>query len=104
MRIDIDFRQCHAFIFGGTTGIDLGIAAAFVRSGAKVSVASRKRENVDAALASLTELGGPVHGLCADVRDFDAVGAAFADAARRFGPIDALVSGAAGNFLCEARP
>lgn len=103
MQIDIDFSQRHAFVFGGTTGINFGIAEAFARSGAKISVASRKRENVEAAVAALAKLGASVHGVCADVRDVDAVGAAFDDAVRRFGPIDALISGAAGNFLCEAR-
>ncbi|MFT3720282.1 SDR family oxidoreductase [Pseudorhodoferax sp.] len=102
MRMDIDFQGRHVFVFGGTTGINFGIAQAFARCGARVSVASRKRENVDAALAVLAAQGAQTHGVCADVRDFDAVGAAFEDAAQRFGPIDALVSGAAGNFLCPA--
>ncbi|WP_179405310.1 SDR family oxidoreductase [Burkholderia guangdongensis] len=107
MQLDIDFSGRHVFVFGGTTGINFGIAQAFVRCGANVSVASRKRENVDAALAALAGQGAQVHGAqvhgaCGDVRDFDAVGAAFDGAASRFGPIDALISGAAGNFLCEA--
>lgn len=98
----IDFQGRHVFVFGGTTGINFGIAQAFACRGARVSVASRKRENVDAALATLAAQGAQAHGVCADVRDFEAVGAAFQDAVDRFGPIDALVSGAAGNFLCPA--
>ena len=100
--MNIDFQGRHVFVFGGTTGINFGIAQAFARCGAQVSVASRQRENVDAALATLAAQGAQAHGVCADVRDFEAVGAAFEDAVRRFGPIDALVSGAAGNFLCPA--
>ncbi|WP_198971943.1 SDR family oxidoreductase [Xylophilus sp. ASV27] len=102
MQMNIDFQGRHVFVFGGTTGINFGIAQAFGRCGARVSVASRQRENVDAALATFAAQGAQAQGLCADVRDFDAVGAAFQDAARRFGPIDVLVSGAAGNFLCTA--
>ncbi|RQS71642.1 SDR family NAD(P)-dependent oxidoreductase [Burkholderia sp. Bp8963] len=102
MQIDIDFSGRHVFVFGGTTGINFGIAAAFARCGANVSVASRKRENVDAAVAALAGPRAQAHGVCADVRDFEAVGAAFDDAVRRFGPIDVLISGAAGNFLCDA--
>ena len=90
-------------MFGGTTGINFGIADAFARRHAKVTVASRKAENVNAALAQLARHGTPVHGVCADVRDFDAVGSAFAEGVQRFGPIDVLVSGAAGNFLCAAK-
>lgn len=102
MQMNIDFKEHHVFVFGGTTGINLGIAQAFARCGADVSVASRKQENVDAALSALAVQAGRVHGVCADVRDFDAVGAALADAVLCFGPIDVLVSGAAGNFLCPA--
>jgi NAD(P)-dependent dehydrogenase (short-subunit alcohol dehydrogenase family) len=108
MRMDLDFTGRHVFVFGGTTGINFGIAQAFARCGAHVSVASRKRENVDAALARLADMAreeglkGRAQGFCADVRDFDAVGTALADAAVRRGAIDVLVSGAAGNFLCPA--
>ncbi|MHA7685506.1 SDR family oxidoreductase [Cupriavidus sp. PET2-C1] len=103
MQVNLDFKGRHVFVFGGTTGINFGIAEAFARQGASVTVASRKRENIEAACEQLAKLGGAVHGVCADVRDFDAVGQAFADSVQRFGPIDVLISGAAGNFLCEAK-
>ncbi len=103
MQVNLDFSGRHVFVFGGTTGINFGIAQAFARQGASVTVASRKQENVDAAERHLAEFGGPVLGVCADVRDFDAVGRAFAEAVERFGPVDVLISGAAGNFLCEAK-
>lgn len=103
MQIDLDFKGKHVFVFGGTTGINFGIAQAFARQGADVTVVSRKVDNVNAAVEQLTSLGARVYGGCADVRDFDAVGKVFADAASRFGPIDVLISGAAGNFLCEAK-
>ena len=103
MQVDLDFKDRHVFVFGGTTGINFGIAQAFARQGASVTVASRKQENVDAACKQLAEYGGRVHGVCADVRDFDAVGRALGESVERFGAIDALISGAAGNFLCEAK-
>ncbi|MES2537599.1 MAG: SDR family oxidoreductase [Pseudomonadota bacterium] len=103
MQVDFDFSGKHVFVFGGTTGINFGIAQAFARQGAAVTVASRKPDNVAAAVAALKESGAQVHGVCADVRDFDAVGRAFEESVERFGLLDALVSGAAGNFLCEAR-
>ncbi|MGF6604314.1 NAD(P)-dependent dehydrogenase (short-subunit alcohol dehydrogenase family) [Paraburkholderia sp. GAS448] len=102
MQIDIDFGKSHVFVFGGTSGINYGIAEAFARRSAYVSVSSRKRENVDASVATLAGHRSQVRGMCADVRDFDAVGAAFDDAVSQFGPIDVLISGAAGNFLCDA--
>ena len=103
MQINLDFTGRHAVVFGGTTGINLGIAQAFARQLANVTVVSRKLENVQTACASLRDLGARAHGVCADVRDFDAVGRALDEAARQFGPVDALISGAAGNFLCEAK-
>ncbi|GHC85363.1 short-chain dehydrogenase [Pseudorhodoferax aquiterrae] len=103
MQIDLDYTGRHVVVFGGTTGINFGIAQAFARQRARVTVASRKQDNVDAAVASLREAGGEVLGVVADVRDFAAVGAAFAQSVERFGPIDVLVSGAAGNFLCAAQ-
>lgn len=103
MQVNFDFSGQHVLVFGGTTGINFGIAAAFARQGANVTVASRKQQNVDAACTELAKYGGQVHGVCADVRDFDAVGRAFEESVARFGPVDTLISGAAGNFLCEAK-
>lgn len=103
MQIDFNFSGKHVVVFGGTTGINFGIAQAFARQGAAVTVVSRKPDNVAAATATLEQSGGRVFGACADVRDIDAVGRAFDEAVARFGAIDVLVSGAAGNFLCEAK-
>jgi NAD(P)-dependent dehydrogenase (short-subunit alcohol dehydrogenase family) len=103
MQINLEFADRHVVVFGGTTGINLGIAKAFARQGAKVTVVSRKRENVSDACAALAEYGGQVNGVCADVRDFEAVGQGLAASVAVFGDIDVLVSGAAGNFLCEAK-
>ena len=98
MNVKFDFSDRHAMVFGGTTGINFGIAQGFAAAGAKVSVASRKQANVDAAVAAL---GGTAFGATTDVRDDESVAAALAQAAARHGPIDVLVSGAAGNFLAE---
>lgn len=103
MQVNFDFKGRHVVVFGGTTGINFGIAQAFARQGADVTVASRKHENVEHARSELAKFGGRVHGVCADVRDFEAVGQAFAQSVERFGPIDVLLSGAAGNFLSEAK-
>ena len=103
MQIDIDFTDRHVFVFGGTTGINFGIADAFARQGAKVTVASRKSDNVQTAIEKLAKHKTPTHGVCADVRDFDSVGRAFEESVQRFGPIDVLISGAAGNFLCASK-
>lgn len=88
-----------AFLAGATSGINLGIAGRFVELGARVFVISRRPERVEAAVASL---GPNAAGRPADVRDFEAVETAVQDCVNRWGTIDIVVSGAAGNFLARA--
>lgn len=97
----MNHRDKVVFIAGGTTGINLGIAEAFVGAGARVAVLSRKQENVDAALQVLNRQG-PAIGFACDVRDYDAVAAALLSTVEQWGPIDVVVSGAAGNFVAAA--
>ena len=95
MQINLEFHGRHAVVFGGTTGINFGIANAFAAQGADVTVVSRRPENVSNAVEQLAVHGHRVSGTCADVRDFDAVGRALSETVSRFGPVDVLVSGAA---------
>ena len=94
----------NAFIAGGTSGINLGIAKTLAAAGARVAVLSRSQEKVDAAVAELNALSGAddCRGFAADVRDYDAVADALGQTAESFGPLDIVVSGAAGNFLAPA--
>lgn len=103
MRARFDYGGCAVMVVGGTSGINLGIAGAFADAGARVGVASRRREKVDAAVAVLSREGRPAFGAVFDVRDADAVEAGIAGFAAESGPIDVLVSGAAGNFPALAR-
>lgn len=88
-----------AFVAGGTSGINLAIAAAYAAHGAKVAVLSRKPEKVAAAA---TSIGHGAIGFAADVRDYASVEAAMKAAAEAMGPLDIIVSGAAGNFVAPA--
>ena len=97
------FCHQHVFVAGGSSGINLGIAKAFARAGAHVVVMSRSADKVAQAAAELEALGAQALGLSADVRDPAAVQAALEQAHARFGPIDVLVSGAAGNFIAPAK-
>ena len=97
-----DFRGRTVFIAGGSSGINLSIAEAFARRGARVGIASRSPERVAAAVERLRSHGGRAEGWSADVRDAESIGAALAAAHEAFGPIDVLVSGAAGNFVAPA--
>ena len=102
MMATFDYTGRTVFVAGGTSGINLGIAKAFAAAGAQVGVGSRSQDKVDAAVA---ELAGaePARGYVFDVRDPAAVAAALDAFAADAGPIDVLVSGAAGNFPALAR-
>ncbi len=93
-----DYSGRVVFVAGGTSGINLGIAEAFAKHGAKLAVASRSQDRVDAAVKTLQAHGGEVAGHAADVRDAPAIADVIKKVHARFGEIDILVSGAAGNF------
>lgn len=102
MNAPFDFHGRHLFVAGGSSGINFGVAQAFARAGARVSLISRSADKVMAAATALQALGTEAQGVAADVRQPDAVQAALTQAHARFGPIDVLLSGAAGNFLARA--
>lgn len=91
-----------AFIAGGSSGINLGIAQRYAAEGAKVAIISRSQEKVAAAVEGIVAAGGVAMGTAADVREFAAVDKALATVREAYGEIDIVISGAAGNFMCPA--
>lgn len=91
-----------AFVAGGSSGINLGIARRLAKQGARVAILSRTQQKVDDAVNSIVDAGGVACGFAADVRDYSAVATSFSEAYNKFGEIDIVVSGAAGNFLAPA--
>ncbi|MEO8386039.1 MAG: SDR family oxidoreductase [Betaproteobacteria bacterium] len=93
-----DFNGKVALITGGTDGIGLAAAKAFVVSGASVLVAGRNVERGQAALAELTALGGKAHFLVTDVAEPDQVENMVASCVERFGRLDYAINNAAAEF------
>lgn len=91
-----------AFITGGGSGINQGIARRFAEFGAKVVVIGRRQEKLDETVALIRKAGGEAMGISADVRDFAAMQAAAKQGAEAFGPYRIVVAGAAGNFVAPA--
>ena len=102
-----------AFVTGGGTGITGGVARALAEAGAHVALVSRNIEHLEPAAAAINDargasstvregLPGEAFAVAADVRNPEAVAKAVSATVERFGKIDVLVNGAAGNFLCKA--
>jgi NAD(P)-dependent dehydrogenase (short-subunit alcohol dehydrogenase family) len=90
------------FVTGGGSGINLGVARNFAAVGANVAICGRTQERLDGAAKELEAFGSRVFAKVADVRQMPAVQAAIDETRHALGPIDVLVCGAAGNFLCRA--
>lgn len=91
-----------AVITGGGSGINLAIAERFAEMGAKVALIGRTQEKLDAASRGIETAGGEAAGFSADVRNYDALASAIGSARTKFGEIDIVVCGAAGNFPAPA--
>lgn len=91
-----------AFITGGGSGINLGIAKAFARCGADVAICGRTESKLEAAAEEIAALGAKVAYRAADVRDPEALQASVDHAASELGDVSIAVAGAAGNFFARA--
>jgi NAD(P)-dependent dehydrogenase (short-subunit alcohol dehydrogenase family) len=87
--MDLGLAGRTVLVTGGTKGIGLACARAFVGEGARVAITSRDPENVARAVAGI---GGDLVGLAADLTDADAAGRMVDDVTARLGPIDVLVT------------
>ena len=103
-----------AFVTGGGTGITAGVARALAEAGANVALVSRSLEHLEPAARIINEQRaarvssaeamashGEAIAVAADVRKPEEVEKAIASTIERFGKIDIVVNGAAGNFLCK---
>jgi len=109
-----------AFVTGGGTGITGGVARALAEAGANVALVSRRMEHLEPAANAINEVRsrprgvsptvrqgseinvGEAFAVAADVRNPEEVEQALSATVERFGRIDIVVNGAAGNFLCNA--
>lgn len=86
----------HALITGGTRGIGLAIAETFAAAGARVTVCSRKENNVEAAVAAVQQ-HGEAYGVAGDVGSTADIERIADTAAAKFGPVQILVNNAGTN-------
>src|ERR1051325_5076784 len=87
-----------ALVTGGGSGIGRRMAERFAEHGAAVVLVGRKQDKLDQAAAAICAAGGTAETAAVDVREYEDIAAALQKARERFGEIDILVCGAAGNF------
>jgi NAD(P)-dependent dehydrogenase (short-subunit alcohol dehydrogenase family) len=92
------FDGTAVVVTGAGTGLGKAIAGEFARLGASIVIVSRKQEHLDAGRAAIEALGAPVIGVSCDIRDAEAIAAAFDAAEAAFGLPQVLVNNAAANF------
>lgn len=88
--MELGLRDKVVFVTGGSKGIGLACAQAFMMEGAKVVICSRLQSNIDEALLSLP---GAL-GFCADLSDAGAAAEVVAHINEKVGAIDVLVNSA----------
>jgi clavulanate-9-aldehyde reducatase len=86
-------------ITGGSAGIGEATALACVHAGAKVAIAARGVEKLEAAVRRIEDLDGEAIGVPADIGEEDQANEFVNRAHERFGRLDALVNCAGAAYL-----
>ncbi|MFM8302951.1 MAG: SDR family oxidoreductase [Actinomycetota bacterium] len=89
-------------VTGAGTGLGKAIAIEFARLGARIVIASRKPEHLEAGRDAIGELGADVLTVPCDIREPEQIAAAFDEAETAFGLPGVLVNNAAANFPVPA--
>jgi NAD(P)-dependent dehydrogenase (short-subunit alcohol dehydrogenase family) len=100
--MDLELKDKVAIVTGGTQGIGRATALLLAREGAKVAIAARGKERLEAVAAEIRAGAGKVAAVQADVGKPEDCARVVAEALRAFGRIDILVNNAgtssAGEF------
>ena len=91
--MDLGISGKTALVMGASRGIGRGVAAALAREGARVAMASRSRERLEAAAA---EIDGATAVFEADASDPDRLAALPVDVEQALGPVEILVTNTGG--------
>src|SRR5918999_1022455 len=88
--MDLGLKGKNVLVTGGSKGIGLACAKAFIGEGARVAIVSRSRENLEAAKKTV----GEAYTVAADLTDAAAAAAMVERVEKEFGPLDVLVNSA----------
>jgi NADP-dependent 3-hydroxy acid dehydrogenase YdfG len=96
------WRDKVAIVTGGSSGLGRAIAAALTRRGAKVVIAARTADKLEAVAADLRAAGGDVLAVPTDVTKDEDVQTLVAKTIDRFGRLDILFNNAGKSARGEA--
>ncbi|MXP25120.1 SDR family NAD(P)-dependent oxidoreductase [Altererythrobacter indicus] len=83
-----------AVVTGASSGIGESCAISFVEKGAKVVLAARRAERLEALVKRIEDMGGQALAVATDVTDEAAVQNLFDQAMAKFGSVDVLINNA----------
>ncbi len=92
--MDLGLTGQVVLITGGSKGIGLACAHAFALEGARIAIASRSAENLEAGARWLQQQGHAVHTVAADLRRAEDAEAMVRTVEAALGPVDVLVNSA----------
>ncbi|KAI8093081.1 NAD-P-binding protein [Halteromyces radiatus] len=94
------FKDKVLLCTGGGSGICKGLTEAVVRHGAKAVIVSRNKDKLEKAAQEMrNSTGGDIFAVSGDVRKPQDMENAVKTTIEKFGRLDYLINGAAGNFL-----
>lgn len=96
------FENSVVVVTGGGTGLGRAIAVEFARLGARIVIASRNREHLDAGCGAIRPVGVDVIGIECDIRDAQSIATMFDTASDELGAPNVLINNAAANFPVPA--
>jgi 2-hydroxycyclohexanecarboxyl-CoA dehydrogenase len=83
-----------AVVTGASSGIGAGLAAMLAGEGARVVLASRRREELERVAAGIRQAGGIAVPVVTDLADDDSLASLLARTRAELGPVDVLVNNA----------
>ncbi|MBL4577441.1 MAG: SDR family oxidoreductase [Flavobacteriales bacterium] len=96
------FEEKVALVTGGGTGIGLRTAKELSQLGARLVLASRKKENLDKAVEEIEQSGGKALAVECNIRDEESIAKCVETVLKEVGKIDLLINNAGGQFPSPA--
>jgi NAD(P)-dependent dehydrogenase (short-subunit alcohol dehydrogenase family) len=101
--MDLGLKGKVILVTGGSKGIGLACARAFLKEEGRVAIVSRSRANLESALHELASAGDDLIALACDLSLRSAAKVMVAEVEQRLGPVDILINsaGAAKRYSVE---